>query len=316
MEKTSYTNGVKDSNNERLLSYTPTLSEGTWYWHVKAKGDDESWSDFSETRVFTISSEARPQPLTLTNGNILGESTMNTKQNFTITTATNKLKDIDPIPVSVLIQNLDPNTKYFLKAAFFKEGSTNYFGLTQVGNNWVKNGSTFDTQYDITTDGSGNWEGELNIRNDPSDSGYPGTGDYQLKIGRYSPSGSGPTWSNSLSVILEAKKTTPSTTSNTAAPTPEASPVIAQPLATPDPAVLGAQTSNLSTPKQESSDINYKLPDISGAADKGPIPAIDQKVLVAGKKTTNWWFVSSGTILFGIGGYHYWRSKKRRSTLA
>ena len=314
LEKTSYTNGVEDSQNPQLLSYNPSLSVGTWYWHVKGKNPDGSWGDFSETRLFTISTTAAPQPTPTNTKNVLGTSTE--KQNFTISADSNQLKDLDPLTVSVTLSNLEPNTQFYLKGAFYKEGSSNYFGFTQLDNNWIKNASTYNTQYPITTDQSGSWQGNIIVRNDPTDSGYPGTGDYQLKVGRYTSDGSGPIWSNSLSIKLEAKKITATTTTTTSTVTPPPAPQ-----ETPTPAfntdtnVLGENTTLNFSASPDTSGNNYKLPDITAknGVEDGGIPPVDQKVLVAGQKTTNWWFISSGTILVAIGAFYYWRSKRKQT---
>ncbi len=319
LEKSTYTNGVKDVENSQLLSYSPNLSEGTWYWHIKGKNDDESWSNFSETRSFSIGSEFKPQANSIPSQNVLGAATTTSQKNFTITSDQNTLKDLDPLTINITIENIEPNSSQFLKAAFYKEGSSNYFGLTQVNSNWVKNGSSYDSQFPISTDGSGHWQGNLTVRNDPTDTGYPGSGNYQLKIGRYSTDGSGPDWSNSLSVTIEGKKMTTSMTTSMTATTQNATPKPSV-SETPTPAfnanadVLGAESLNFSS-DGDNSENNYKLPDITenGGTGDGGIPPIDQKVLVAGQKSTNWWFISSGTILFGLGGFYYWRSKRKSS---
>lgn len=39
-------------------SYTPILTEGTWYWRVKARDDAGNWSDWSEVWQFTVDTTA------------------------------------------------------------------------------------------------------------------------------------------------------------------------------------------------------------------------------------------------------------------
>lgn len=94
------------------------------------------------------------------------------------------------------------NTKFYLKGAFKRVDSSNYFGLTKVGSSWVKNGSSYSNQLLITTDSSGNWSGTLQIQPDESDSGFTGTNDYLFKVARYTSSGSGPTWSNEVNMKI------------------------------------------------------------------------------------------------------------------
>ncbi len=105
------------------------------------------------------------------------------------------------IPVSLSLPN-NSNTVFYLKGAFKKSDSSNYFGLTKVSGSWIKNSSAYQSQYPITTDSSGNWSGNIEIKPDSEDSGFIGSGDYIFKVGRYTSSGSGPIWSNEVTVRL------------------------------------------------------------------------------------------------------------------
>ena len=73
-----------------------------------------------------------------------------------------------------------------------------------MGSSWIKNNIQFGDQYKITTDGSGNWSGSLEIQPDILDSGYEGAGDYIFKVARYTDSGS-LTWSNEVTIKLNAQ---------------------------------------------------------------------------------------------------------------
>ncbi len=106
-----------------------------------------------------------------------------------------------------------PNTKFYLKGAFKKSDGSNYFGYTKISGSWVKNGSTYSSQFPITTDSSGIWSGSLDVKADDEDSGFTGSGDYIFKVGRYSSSGSGPTWSNEMNLNITAISTPSKTTS-------------------------------------------------------------------------------------------------------
>lgn len=96
----------------------------------------------------------------------------------------------------------NPSTAFFLKGAFKKSGGSNYFGLTKVSGSWIKNGEGFLNQYQITTNNSGDWSGNLEIKPDSEDSGFTGSNDYIFKVGRYTSSGSGPTWSNEATIKI------------------------------------------------------------------------------------------------------------------
>ena len=100
----------------------------------------------------------------------------------------------------------NPITTFYLKGAFKKSESSNYFGHTKVGSSWIKNGSPYQDQYKITTDSSGKWSGIIEVQPDVLDSGYEGSGDYIFKVGRYTSSGSGPTWSNESNIKISAQE--------------------------------------------------------------------------------------------------------------
>lgn len=116
------------------------------------------------------------------------------------------------IEVDINLIGLIKDTSYFLKGAFSKQDSTNYFGKTFVSGNWVKNNSSYSSQLSITTDSSGNWNGKIKVMPDESDKGFSGSGEYNFKVARYNQDGSHLTWSNTQSVII-GKQPTPTTPS-------------------------------------------------------------------------------------------------------
>lgn len=147
---------------------------------------------------------------------------------FTISNIPSQINSDEVFNVSVnLSLPNNPNTNFYLKGAFKKSDSSNYFGLTKVSGNWIKNGSTYLSQYSITTDSSGNWSGNLEVKPDTEDAGYIGTDDYTFKVSRYTSSGSGPTWSNESTIKIintssdnqgGASKTSTSSTNPTSSP--------------------------------------------------------------------------------------------------
>lgn len=122
---------------------------------------------------------------------------------FSISASSTDFSASEEIFVSTQISGLSPNTQYFLKGAFIKEGGSNYFGLTKTGNNWIKNSQTFSSQYPITTDSSGNFSGSLELMADTDDAGFLGSGSYILKVRRYNQDGENPAWSNEILVNIQ-----------------------------------------------------------------------------------------------------------------
>lgn len=160
----------------------------------------------------TPSSTSNPSPTSSSPSSLFSisntPSQVNSDQSFNVT-------------VNLNLPN-DPNTNFFLKGAFKKSDSSNYFGLTKVEGIWVKNSVSYTNQYKITTDSSGNWSGTLEVKVDMDDSGFTGSGDYIFKVGRYKQSDNpSVVWSNESDVNITAAQSTPSPSS---APKPSSPP--------------------------------------------------------------------------------------------
>ncbi len=182
-------------------SYSPTLTDGTWYWRVKAKDSTATWSDWSNVWSFILSTTPTASPTPTPTLSLPSSSS------FTISNVPSQIDSTETFNTSVnLSLYTKPNTIFYLKGAFAKSGSTNYFGLTKVGSDWIKNNSSYSKQYSLTTDSSGYWSGDLEVQPDIMDSGYEGSGDYIFKVGRYTSSGSGPTWTSEVTIKINAKE--------------------------------------------------------------------------------------------------------------
>ncbi len=306
LEKSTYTNNTY---------YSPTLSEGSWFWRVKAKDQNNNWSEYSEVRTLNINNEVKPSssPIPTINPTqspiptpiAQGGNTEKEKQSFTISLDKNSIDSKEIVEIQVKLNNFTPNSVYFIKPSFFKEGSTNYFGLLELNNSWIKNSVTATSQYKINTDFKGNWNGKINTKVDIEDSGFNGRGNYQLKVGRYTEAGSGLIWSNNVTisiahteVLVEAKSS----------PTPVPS----------DETILDEQSEieievenheeNIMGESTSSADINYQIATISGV-EKTNIP--DDKTLVKGSYQLNWWFISSGLLVMVITSLYVVHQRKR-----
>lgn len=106
--------------------------------------------------------------------------------------------------VTLVVPN-NPNTEYYMKGAFKKVGGNRYFGLTKTTVDWIEYGDENTDQYKITTDGSGKWSGNLEIKPDINDKDYKGQGDYVFKVGRLTSSGSSPIWSNEREIKINVQ---------------------------------------------------------------------------------------------------------------
>lgn len=136
---------------------------------------------------------------------------------------------------------IDGETIY-IKGAFYQESSTNYFGYTKKEDSWIKNGDDTVKQRQIVV---GQWDNNLILKSDFSDSGFKGEGEYKLKIGYYyniSPGKlSSVNWASSSATILlnEPDPTPTNTPVPTVANTPTSTPASTH---TPIPTVTPTNT--------------------------------------------------------------------------
>lgn len=208
----------------------------------------------------------------------------------------------------------------YIKGAFYKEGSTNYFGYTKKDSTWIKNGETTTSQKSIVV---GSWDGKLDVKSDFADSGYQGEGDYKFKVGFYYTTSGGNlfsvNWSdNVLSMVInEPNYTSTPTPSPANTPTPTSTPKptathtptptptkAATPTVTIEPtsddvlptAILGESTSLENTPSPTTA-----VKNISGSPN--PLPAI---------------LIGIGTILLAVCGilaFQEYKKSKQGSML-
>lgn len=135
--------------------------------------------------------------------------------------------------VTATMSGLSKNAVYRLRVALAQPGTTTYFGSTFDGTAWHY-GSINDGNYlGVTTDDTGAWGGDIQGKIDSDDPNFTtGSGTYDLKIGRYTQTGSTATWSNIVSVNITIPPTPTPTDTPVATPTPTSTPV---PTNTPTP---------------------------------------------------------------------------------
>lgn len=294
-EKSTYTNNY---------SYSPQgLAEGSWNWRVKAKDEAQKWSEWSKVFKFRIQtgSAASPQPsLSETPTSQPSPSTaafQKSENSFSVKDIPGEInsnQEFEPLITLTLPNN--PNEVFYLKGAFKKEGSSNYFGQTYSAG-WIGNSEKYSKQLKITTSTAGNWEGKIKVKPDMDDSGFQGSGSYIFKVARYSDSGSGPTWSNELSLRINAVDTpvqSPSTE-------PE------EEISEKENEKIDITASLVNSPEK-----NYEI-QIASVAGEATIsnntPLEETKVL--GEKNINWYLVISGMGIFLSGAaFAFYKIKK------
>lgn len=312
--------------------YSPTsMSEGVWYWRVRAKDITAIWSEWSSTACFIYSTTLpSPSPTVLP---FISPSTgplIQTSPIFSSTPNPSSFPTATPIPAtiyslssipssinsdqsfqsSVTIQlPQQPNTIFYLKGAFFSEGSSNYFGQTKYNDSWTKNSGTYSSQYKIQTDASGKWQGQLEFMTDPNDSGFPDSGDYFFKLARYTASGLGPTWTDSQNIYLNKIIISSPSPSPTPTPTPtpsvypSPSPIIndsplpenyfGPELEASEPAIL---TEDEASPSALNTD--PQIASIAGVATVAGEMQTKAPSLNSPNKLNPWWLYSTSGLLF------------------
>lgn len=182
--------------------YSPKLNSGSYYWKVGAKDNNGTWF-WSDVWSFTLSAASSSPTPSPTPSPSSSSSTSPASSLFTISNLPAQINSDQSFSISVnLSLPNNPNTTYYLAGAFKIAGGNRYFGLTKSGSDWIKyNSENFSNQYKITTNSSGTWTGNLEIKPDTSDSDYKGSGDYVFKIARYTQAGS-QTWSNEADIKI------------------------------------------------------------------------------------------------------------------
>lgn len=146
---------------------------------------------------------------------------------FNFITSKQTISDTEELTVDVNI-DLSSSTggnSYWLRGAFFKEGTTKYFGYTINNGGTPYNGPYSDCQnlYKITVDTNGDWAGEIKIKPDPESSYFEGSGNYLFKVGRYT-TNCNITWADSNPVTIQISQTVFPSPSPTPSPSPLPSP--------------------------------------------------------------------------------------------
>jgi hypothetical protein len=169
-------------------------------------------------------------------------------RSLTITANKDSLFGDEEIILTASASGFTSGETIYLKGAYYQDGSTNYFGYTKNGDNWIKNGDSTLNQKTVQID---QWDKSIIAKSDFADSGYRGEGGYKLKIGFYYLTSGGNlssiNWSNSLDVNLNEPDPTPTNT-----PTPTLVPT-SIPTNTPTPTRAPTPTlkpSSSPTPKE------------------------------------------------------------------
>lgn len=306
-EKSTYTNS---------FSYSPqNLAEGTYNWKVKAKDTLGTWSEWSQVFRFTISAAAASiipsptpnLPASSEPTSLTSPTSQKSPTSFLIKDIPSEInsdQDFETL-ISLTLPN-NPNQTFYLKGAFKKEGSSNYFGQTEVSGKWVKNNEKYLKQLKITTDALGNWEGKIKVKPDQDDSGFDGSGSYIFKVARYNEAGSGPAWSNELNLKINAVAEQDSSTASK--PQPQEKNTDQE----PEEVDFTGSLVKAPTPVK-----NYeiKIASVAGEATMSNNISLEEPTKVLEEKKINWLLITLGIgILLSGVGFTYFKFKKEKSS--
>ena len=228
-------------------------------------------------------------------------SPVNASRGITISADKSSLLGGEEMLINASASGFASSEAIFVKGAFFKEGESNYFGLTKTGDNWIKNSEPSENQLKVDV---ANWDGKLNIKSDYTDSGFKGSGGYKLKVGFYYITSGGNTssvnWSsNILDVNLIAPTPTP-TQSPTPTPTISPSPSPSKTASTtPTPTANIIQKSPLSRPIESIEITISPSPLVLGSKIEESIPS-PSPIVLENKDTKKPAIFAYGLIFLGI----------------
>lgn len=289
-DQVTYPGDISIPSSGQSAGRNPDLTGGWVIFSSPTKGVTNNTGVSAPTPTPTPVSTSTPSP------------TDSPISSFLISNIPSQINSDQSFKVTVNLSLPDkPNTKLYLKGAFrHPDKSSNYFGMTKVSGNWVKNGSSYSNQFPITTGSSGNWSGNLEVKPDTDDSGFTGSGDYIFKVGRYKESDNPSViWSNESNIDITS--TAVSTQQNTSASTSKTTPS-----SNPSHPSLTSQEKRLSKSTQ-SPKFNYQIASIA-AVTASATPTT--QISVKSQKQTNY-FVWAGIVLILTGtfsiGYIYLR---------
>ncbi len=130
-------------------------------------------------------------------------------RNIVISSDKNSLSLDQELVISASASGFTNGEKIYVKGAFFKDGSSNYFGVTKNNDSWIKNSTTALNQREIIP---GVWDNVVIVKPDYSDNGFTGAGEYKFKLGFYYLTSAGNTssvnWSsNDLNITINSVPT-------------------------------------------------------------------------------------------------------------
>ncbi len=211
----------------------------------------------------------------------LFHSSVSAAMSLDIKSGPEKINLDEEAEIEVAFSSSQKKTIYYLQTAFTVSGKTAYFGYTQKNDgSWHNYSESFDNFFQITTDEEGSWSGKLKGKPDVQDNDFKGSGDYLVKIGRFTSSGKSHDWSdNSWDIEIIAP---PATLTPTKIPTVK--PTV-KPTNTPKPIMTKEAVQNKTV--TSATVVTVPIKTISQLNPTDSIKMEEQKTTIAEDKTEN-----------------------------
>lgn len=285
----------------KTSSYSPRdLGQGEWYWRVRAKDRSDKWTDWSKVFKFNIGITLSSPTTSPTPQSSKEPESSKSSYQFEVKDGPGEINSDQEFEATVVLKIDKPNNKFYLKGAFRKGDSLNYFGETYSESGWVKNGSSYSGQLKIETDAEGKWEGKIKVRPDIEDSGFDGSDSYNLKIGRYTDTGNGPVWSNEISLkINEVAKPKPS-------PSEEPEEI--------EEEDIDEEMEEVKIPAA-SRDYEVKIASVAGEATMSNNITLEERTRILEERRVNWLLIFLGIGIFIGGGVYVFLKIKKGKVL-
>ena len=203
------TSSVYSGTVQAKIDITSTRFIGNGTYNLKIRRYTQSGNyTAGESNIVVVNvnfASPTPSPPPTTDPSLIPTSspTPNPSPIFSISGVPSQINSDQSFSVQVnLTLPSSPDTAYYLTGAFKKVGGTRYFSLTKKDAGWIQYGDDYLNKIKIVTDSNGSWSSALEVKPDIDDTDYKGSGDYIFKAGRYTASGSGPTWSNESAIKI------------------------------------------------------------------------------------------------------------------
>lgn len=239
--------------------------------------------------------------------------------------------------IDVKIAGAASYTSNYLRAAFYPDSTTSYFGYSfNHLNEWYNGSTPIDPKkfLQIQISPEGTWSGQMKIKPDITSAFFKGNGAYLLKVGRYTANGTSVTdWSSSTEVSIfgvdpTSTPTSTSTPTHTPIPTATKTPTPSTTLrASLSPTFKASPTLSLTPSKiptpskkttQKRTSPSFPRSSVLGSSTKKNSTPTKEPVLVKGVTSSSFpspsFFILGGlgiiTIACGILLFREWRKQK------